>query len=60
MINTPEAHTHPSTLARRLGVMVLLLGQQLVAPTAGVHLFTLPHAASPGTLASAFIKLDSK
>lgn len=58
--SVPTFHGSAADLASAAGVIVSLLGQQLVAPTAGVHLFTLPHAASPDTRASAFIRLDSK
>lgn len=57
--SVPTFHGSAADLASAAGVMVSLLGQQLVTPTAGVHLFTLPHATSPTTRASAFIALES-
>lgn len=57
--SVPTFHGSAADLASAAGVMVSLLGRQLLAPTAGVHLFTLPHATSPTTRASAFIALGS-
>lgn len=57
--SVPTFHGSAADLASAAGVMVSLLGQQLLTPTAGVHLFTLPHATSPTTRASAFIALES-
>lgn len=53
--SVPTFHGSAADLAAAAGVMVSLLGQQLLARTAGVHLFTLPHAASPETRASEFV-----
>lgn len=58
--SVPTFHGSAADLASAAGVMVSLLGQQLPAPRAGVHLFTLPHALSPETRASAFIPLGSE
>lgn len=56
--SVPTFHGSAADLASAAGVMVSLLGQQLLAPTAGVHLFTLPHAMSQQTRALAFIPLE--
>ncbi|TLP71126.1 thiamine biosynthesis protein ThiF [Nesterenkonia sphaerica] len=56
--SVPTFHGSAADLASAAGVMVSLVGQQLLAPTAGVHLFSLPHSASPDTPASVFITLE--
>ncbi|MBT2485921.1 thiamine biosynthesis protein ThiF [Microbacterium sp. ISL-108] len=56
--SVPTFHGSAADLAAAAGVMVSLLGQQLLSPSAGVHLFTLPHVTSPQTRASVFATLD--
>jgi hypothetical protein len=55
--SVPTFHGSAADLAASAGVMVSLLASQLVEPTAGVHLFTLPHALSPTTRAAVFLPL---
>ncbi|GAA2230753.1 ThiF family adenylyltransferase [Herbiconiux moechotypicola] len=58
--SVPTFHGSAADLAAAAGVMVSLLATQLLEPTAGVHLFTLPHAASTRTRTSVFLPLQNR
>lgn len=58
--SVPTFHGSAADLAASAGVMVSILGRQLLEPNAGAHLFTLPHAASANTRASAFVPLRAE
>lgn len=55
--SVPTFHGSAADMAASAGVMVSMLGSQVVEPAAGVHLFQLPHAAAHGTRTTAFISL---
>nr|WP_240948674.1 ThiF family adenylyltransferase [Microbacterium sp. CFH 90308] len=54
----PTFHGSASDVAAAAGVMVSLLGAQLLSPATGVHLFTLPHAGSRESKAAVFLPLN--
>lgn len=56
--SVPTFYGSAADLAAAAGVMVSLLGTQLLVPTAGVHLFTLPHAASLRSPTTVFLSLS--
>ncbi|WP_019180156.1 ThiF family adenylyltransferase [Microbacterium yannicii] len=55
--SVPTFHGSAADVAAAAGVMLSLLGTQLVSPATGVHLFTLPHAAAQETKTAVFLPL---
>lgn len=55
--SVPTFHGSAADMAASAGVIASLLGGQLVQPAVGLHLFSLPHVASPGSPGASFIAL---